>query len=98
VGQDLRELKVTLPLIGALKVASVAAKSEMKDFFKGTEHTDEEISRIVELVREMGGVEYAKSKAKEFAGTAEEALGGLPEGPALRSLRDSITYVVDRNR
>lgn len=97
-GQDLREQKVTLPLIGALKSASPAAESEMKEFFKGVEHTDEEIFRIVQLVGELGGVDYAKNKAKEFAGRAEEALNGLPEGPALRSLRDSITYVVDRNR
>jgi octaprenyl-diphosphate synthase len=97
-GQDLRELKVTLPLIGALKVAPPAAEAEMREFFESAEHTDDEIARIVDLVGELGGVDYARKKAKEFAGRAEEALVGLPDGPALKALRDSITYVVDRNR
>jgi geranylgeranyl pyrophosphate synthase len=52
----------------------------------------------VELVRDLGGVEYARKKAVEFGEKAEEALKGLPEGPAIDSLRDSITYVSDRDR
>ena len=98
VGHDLRERKVTLPLVGALKFASPAAKKEIREFFDQVEPTDTDIFRIVELVREVGGVEYARDKAVEFAEGAEGALKGLSEGPALESLRDSITYVVDRDR
>jgi len=97
-GQDLRERKVTLPLIGALKVASPGAKADVRGFFNGMEPSDEDISRIVELVREHGGIDYAKSQALKFAVRAEEALAGLPAGVAVDALRDSITYVVDRNR
>jgi octaprenyl-diphosphate synthase len=97
-GQDLREKKVTLPLIGALKRASPAAVREVRTFFQGGEPSREEISRVIDLVRESGGVDYAMGKAREFAQRAEEALTGLPEGAALESLRDSISYVVDRNR
>ncbi|MBT8396949.1 MAG: polyprenyl synthetase family protein [Gemmatimonadetes bacterium] len=97
-GQDLRERKVTLPLIGALKTATPAAEAEIRGFFGGGEPTDEEISRVIELVRELGGVDYAKRQAFEYAEKAEEALSGLPEGEAVEALRDSITYVVDRNR
>ena len=98
VGHDLRERKVTLPLVGALRTASPAAEQEIKEFFTLTEPGDEEIFRIVDLVRELGGVSYAKSVAEGFAGSAERALDGLPEGPILESLRGSITYVVDRDR
>ena len=98
VGQDLRERKVTLPLVGALRSASSGAEGEIRRFFTLVQPDDEEIFRIVHLVRELGGVEYARGKAQEFAHEAEEALEGLPEGPALESLRGSITYVVDRNR
>jgi len=97
-GQDLRELKVTLPLIGALNVAGAEAQSEIRHFFDGTEPSDEEIVGVVELVKELGGVEYAKKKALEFAEKAEDALAELPSGPAVDALRDSISYVVDRNR
>jgi octaprenyl-diphosphate synthase len=98
VGQDLRERKVTLPLIGALRSASPAAEAEIRKFFTGVEPAPDEIVRMVALVRELGGVEYAKKKALEFADLAEGALSDLPTGVEVDSLRDSITYVVDRNR
>ena len=97
-GQDLRERKVTLPLLGALKASTPGAESEFRDFFKGGEPSDKEIFRVVELVRDLGGVEYAKEKAQDFARKSKEALEGLPDGPAVQALRDSITYVVDRKR
>lgn len=98
VGHDLRERKVTLPLVGALRVAAPAQEAVIREFFTRVEPSDEEISRIVELVQELGGVEYARKKAVEFGEKAEEVLRGLPEGPALDSLRDSITFVADRDR
>jgi octaprenyl-diphosphate synthase len=97
-GQDLRERKVTLPLIGALKEASSVAEGEIRRFFEGADPTDEEIFRLVGLVKELGGVDYAKRQALRFAEQAEEALAGFPAGDAVEALRDSITYVVDRNR
>jgi len=97
-GQDLRERKVTLPLIGALKTASPGAEEEVRKFFNGIDPADEDIFRIVRLVRELGGVDYAKDQALRFAEGAEEALAGLPSGAAVDALRDSITYVMDRNR
>lgn len=97
-GQDLREKKVTLPLIGALRAASPDTEEEIRDFFSGVEPSDNEIRRLVDLVEELGGVEYAKKKALEFAGEAGAALDGLPAGAAVDALRKAITYVVDRNR
>ncbi|MFC1791492.1 polyprenyl synthetase family protein [Gemmatimonadota bacterium] len=98
VGHDLRERKVTLPLVGALKVAPPSAEAEIRAFFTHVEPPEEEIVRVVALVEELGGVDYARKKAQEFAQAAEDALKGLPPGAPLDSLRDSITYVVDRNR
>ncbi|MFC1662060.1 polyprenyl synthetase family protein [Gemmatimonadota bacterium] len=98
VGHDLREKKVTLPLVGALKAASPGTEAEITKFFTGIDPADKEIARIVALVTELGGVEYARQRALEYAERAEEALEGLHEGPALSALRDSINYVVDRNR
>jgi octaprenyl-diphosphate synthase len=98
VGHDLRERKVTLPLVGALRDAPPSAQAEIRAFFSKIEPPDEEIFKLVDLVKELGGVEYSRRKALEFADRAEEALKGLPEGDSLNALRDSITYVVDRNR
>jgi octaprenyl-diphosphate synthase len=97
-GGDLRERKVTLPLVGALRQASPAAQREVRDFFTGPEPATEDIVRMVALVRELGGVDYARARAEAFAAEAGRALEGLPDGAATRSLRDSITYVIERNR
>lgn len=98
VGHDLRERKVTLPLVGARRVASPAAEAEIVELFQTIDPPDHQIARVVDLVRELGGVEYASSRAAEYAERAEDALAGLAEGPALRALKDSIYYVIDRNR
>jgi octaprenyl-diphosphate synthase len=99
VGQDLRERKVTLPLVGALKTATPSAHEEVRRLFTRTDASEEEILRVLRLVEELGGIAYARRKAQEFAEKAEEALGTLPgRGEALDALRDSITYAVDRNR
>jgi octaprenyl-diphosphate synthase len=97
-GLDLREHKVTLPLIAALPRLSPAERAEVDAFFRDPEPSDEGIARVVELVRAHGGLEYAHDAAMECAARAEEALAGLPEGAALDALRASIAHAVERRR
>jgi octaprenyl-diphosphate synthase len=97
-GLDLREHKVTLPLIAVLPSLSAEERAWLEEFFSDPEPTDEAIASIVELVRERGGLDYAKDRARRFAQRAADALDDLPDGPALQALRDSIAYVVERRR
>jgi octaprenyl-diphosphate synthase len=97
-GLDLREHKVTLPLIAALPHLSAAERSRVDDFFREPEPEDSAIAELIRLVREKGGLVYAREKALEFATRAADALDGLPEGPALQALRESIVYAVERRR
>jgi octaprenyl-diphosphate synthase len=97
-GHDLRERKVTLPLVGAMSAANEAEEAEIRSFFTRVEPTDEEIARIVQIVAERGGLDYARHRARHYADLAEEALAGLESGPATDALRDSVSYAVDRSR
>ena len=97
-GLDLREHKVTLPLIAALPRLSPAERADVEAFFRDPEPTDESIAEIVALVGKHGGLDDAHEAALACAARAAEALEGLPEGPALESLRDSIAYAVERRR
>jgi octaprenyl-diphosphate synthase len=97
-GLDLREHKVTLPLIAALPLLSAAERAEVEAFFRDPEPTDEGIARVMEMVIAHGGLEYARDAAMRCATRAEEALAGLPEGPALDALRASIAHAVERRR
>ncbi len=97
-GHDLRERKVTLPLVGAMRKVSDAESREIRDFFTLVEAADEEIDRVIEIVHDRGGLAYASERADLYAGRAWEALDSLPEDPAVDALRDAVTYAVGRDR
>ena len=97
-GQDLRERKVTLPLVEALTRATEVEGREIREFFAHPDRSDEEIARIIGIVGERGGLEYSKRQADRYAELALAALSGLAECPALESLRDAAAYAVDRQR
>lgn len=97
-GLDLREHKVTLPLIAVLPQLSRAERARVDALFADPEPDDESIAGVVEVVRGRGGLEFAREAALECAGRAAEALEGLPEGPPLDALRDGIVYAVERQR
>lgn len=95
-GNDLREHKVTLPLIAALGSMSPAQRAVVDDLFSSPVPDDARIADVVRIVTECGGLEYARRKGEAFAQEADEALAGLPESEARQSLADSIAYVLDR--
>jgi octaprenyl-diphosphate synthase len=95
-GLDLKEHKVTLPLIAALRSMSPAARAKVEALFASPEPDDESIAEVVGIVRDSGGLDYARRRADQFSHEAEEALAELPDCPAKTSLADSIAYVVER--
>ena len=97
-GLDLRERKVTLPLVSALTRVSDAERQEVQAFFTRIDPTDEEIARIVDIVVERDGLEYASQVASDYADQAREALKSLPGGTSATSLFDAVSYAVDRVR
>ena len=95
-GNDLREHKVTLPLIAALTAMSGAQRGVVNALFASAVPADSEIAEVVQIVTECGGLDYARRKGEEFAQEAEEALAGLPASEARQALADAIAYVLDR--
>ena len=95
-GLDLREHKVTLPLIAALRTMSPAARRRVDRLFADPSPEDGLIAEVVDIVREEGGLEYARRRGEEFAQEAEEALGDLPASPYRNALTEAIGYVMDR--
>jgi octaprenyl-diphosphate synthase len=96
-GLDLREHKVTLPLIYALREMSPASRSEVEKLFAEESASDDDIARVVRIVAQSGGFEYARQRGEEFAERAEDALSNLPDTVARRSLSASISYVMERH-
>jgi octaprenyl-diphosphate synthase len=96
-GLDLREHKVTLPLIHALREMSPASRKEVERMFDREAVSDDEIAGVVQIVADSGGFEYARQRGEEFAERAQDALSDLPDTVARRSLSASISYVMERH-
>lgn len=96
-GLDLKEHKVTLPLIAALGVMTRAERSKVEALFASEDPQDDDIAEVIRIVTVNGGLEYARRKGEVFAGEAREALAGLPDTVARRALLDSISYVMERH-
>ena len=95
-GLDLREHKVTLPLIAALPQLSAAERQRVDTLFATEAPDDELIADVIEVVSKAGGIDYARRRGEQFALDAEEALRVLPESPVRTALTDAIAYVMDR--
>jgi octaprenyl-diphosphate synthase len=96
-GLDLHEHKVTLPLIFALRQASPAERAEIEKVFAADDPAPADIARVVAIVGESGGFDYAREKGERYAASARDALAGLPLTVARTSLEASISYVMERH-
>jgi octaprenyl-diphosphate synthase len=95
-GADLRERKVTLPLIAGLRRMPVTARREVERFFETAEPGESAISRVISHVVEADGIEYARRKGELFAQEAEDLVMTLPETAARSALLELVGYVLDR--
>jgi octaprenyl-diphosphate synthase len=96
-GLDLREHKVTLPLIYALREMAAPSRKEVERLFESEDASDDAIASVVRIVADCGGFEYARERGEEFAERAHDALSDLPDNVARQSLSASISYVMERH-
>ena len=95
-GNDLREGKITLPLLYALDSSSAADRDDMLALAQKEELTTEEIDRLIEFAKREGGIEYAYSKMEQLRNRAAEIIAGYPQNDAIRSLMDIFDYIIAR--
>ena len=96
-GLDLKEHKVTLPLIAALRVMTAAERTRVNALFSNDDPAEDEISDVIRIVTVNGGLDYARQRGAVYAEQAREAIAGLPDTVARRALLDSISYVMERH-
>ena len=96
-GNDIREGKITLPLIYALQHAPEAISAEMMDIIKSRDYSDDNISRLLTFSKEQGGIDYAYGKVNALIENAEEMVSGFRLNDDMESLmRLFLTYLKDR--
>jgi octaprenyl-diphosphate synthase len=96
-GLDLKEHKMTLPLIAALRVMSPADHAKVEALFADDDPNEAAISEVIRIVAASGGLDYAGEQGAVFADEARKALAGLPETVAREALLESISYVMERH-
>lgn len=98
-GHDLRERKVTLPLIAALRAVTPAEFTEIEAIFTGPrEPSDAEIQRVMAIVEERGGLDYARQRAEHYAEKADTALAAVDDDEARRGLLACVIHATHRSR
>jgi octaprenyl-diphosphate synthase len=95
-GSDLREHKVTLPLIAALPRMGDAERRAVSRLLRSPEPGDTLIGEVIQAVSQAGGLDYARERALQLAQQADTELDVLQPSAARDALRASITYVIDR--
>jgi|TARA_B110000305_G_scaffold242210_1_gene321263 octaprenyl-diphosphate synthase len=97
VGIDLKEKKLTLPIIYSLNNSSNSKKRWLIDCIKNHNNNKKVIQDVIEYVKESGGIEYTLSKLKFFRLEALKELRNLPNNQYKESLTDLVNYVIDRD-
>jgi octaprenyl-diphosphate synthase len=97
-GIDIKERKMTLPLIYALNNANSADKRRIINTVKNNNNNPEKVKEVINYVLGSGGIEYASQKMHDYKNEALSLLKDLPETPALQKLTKLVTYTVERKK
>jgi octaprenyl-diphosphate synthase len=95
-GNDIREGKITLPLLYALKTAPAEESAHYMALIAGQDFTPENVTALIDFAKRQGGIEYAEKRLKEYKQKAIEIINGFPESDARNSLLLLADYFTER--
>jgi octaprenyl-diphosphate synthase len=98
VGIDIKEKKVTLPLIYSLNNCSAEDKKRMINLVKNHNDDPEKIGRIISFVNSGGGLQYAEEQMKKYQDEAFDILNTFPEGDARTGLEQLVKFTTERSK
>ncbi|RHJ94075.1 polyprenyl synthetase family protein [Parabacteroides bouchesdurhonensis] len=97
-GNDIREGKVTLPLLYALRQGRKEETARYMDMIIRKDFIAENIDSLIEFAKTNGGIEYAEARMREYHDKAMELLLKLPESDARTSLIQLADYIMARTK
>ena len=98
IGIDIKEQKMTLPLIYVLNTCSKKDKNWLINSVKNHNKDKKRVNQVIEFVKENGGLDYAVSKMKSFQKEALNILETFPESDYKASLKLMVNYVIERKK
>ena len=97
VGGDLREGKVTLPLVYALERASADERRSVERVLADRHYENVPLQQILGLIEKYNGIERVRERAQTFTDKARQGIGEFPESPYQRALHGITDLVTDRD-
>ncbi|MFT7034014.1 MAG: octaprenyl-diphosphate synthase [Cyclobacteriaceae bacterium] len=98
LGIDIKEKKMTLPLIYALQNSSWSEKSRIKGIIKNHSENTKKVNEVIQFVKGKGGLEYAESVMNTYHSEAIKILNEFPPSPSRTSLEQLVQYTIDRTK
>lgn len=97
-GNDIKEKKMTLPLIHVLNQSSNGDKRQILSTIRRHHKNEKKVQEIIEMVRLRGGIDYAYQKMMEYANQAKALLASYPESETKMALLALVDYTVVRKK
>ncbi len=95
-GNDIKEKKLTLPLIYSLNNVDKATRRRMIYIIKNNNTDKEKVRWVIQKVEESGGIAYATKKMNDYKEEAMRVLYQFPDSPVRKGLEDMVRFVTDR--
>ncbi|WP_185855302.1 polyprenyl synthetase family protein [Blattabacterium cuenoti] len=96
IGLDIKDNKITLPLIYTIRNASKKDQEWILNAIKNYDYKKR--NKIINYVKEYGGLEYAIKKMKKFRNYALKILELYPEGKTKNALKTMVNFIIERNQ
>ncbi len=97
-GIDIKEQKMTLPLIHTMNTASKKERDWLINSIKNHNRDRKRVKEVISLVKQRGGLDYAINKMQEFKQQAMDILKKFPETEYRKSLELMVNYVIERKK
>lgn len=97
-GNDLREGKVTLPLLYALNHGDQEDAEEMRELIKKGDLSFEEINRLIEFAKLEGGIDYAYDVMRKMQQEADTIIDRYPDSTSKKAFKEIFEFIISRDR
>ncbi len=98
LGIDIKEKKMTLPLIYALSKAHFGEKRRIINIIKNESENPKKVNEVIAFVKNSGGIEYATEAMNQYVFKAQTLLNSFPDSPYRTSLHQLVQYTIERSK
>jgi octaprenyl-diphosphate synthase len=95
---DIKEKKMTLPLIYTLQQVDSSTKRKLINIVKNKNEDKKAVQELIEIVIKTGGIDYTKNKMNQYFSDAINLLKEMPESKYRKGLEDLIAYTIERDK